>query len=198
MKRNTLWFVRMMMCGMNGSRIIQMQKLSETKYVPYCEVLCIIVRRNQVIGKGAETVIDAVEEVGGELGNNDIPLMAVADEADDVHTSADDAEAAQSASASRPYGKRKHLSTSNASTERSISSDSTSPGIGEIAKVIKTYLETTKQQFSILSRLLGSQEAAEKDTAEKRRKVNGELKRIPNLNLQELAGTTSDSIINCK
>ncbi|KAK6930949.1 Myb/SANT-like domain [Dillenia turbinata] len=158
-------------------------KALKNKVFPYYEDLCIVFGRNRMNGKGAETVMDAVEEVDGELGNNNIPLMAVAEEAD-VDASQDDAEAAQSASASRPYRKRKRLSASNASLERSISSDDASSGLGEIAKVMKTYLETTSQQFSILSRLLGSQEAAEKDTADRRRKVNGELKRIQNLNLQ--------------
>ncbi|KVH95664.1 hypothetical protein Ccrd_002273 [Cynara cardunculus var. scolymus] len=59
-----------------------------------------------------------------------------------------------------------------------------STGMEALAKIFDTMLKRHEEQFSLLAGLVGREVAADKAAADKRARLNGELKRIPNLSLQ--------------
>lgn len=64
------------------------------------------------------------------------------------------------------------------------SSGSWSSGMEALAKIFDTMLKRHEEQFSLLAGLMGREVAADKAATDKRARLNGELKRIPNLSLQ--------------
>nr|XP_043607230.1 uncharacterized protein LOC122579181 [Erigeron canadensis] len=59
-----------------------------------------------------------------------------------------------------------------------------SSGMEGLVKIIEALLKRQEEQFSVLASLVGREVAGDKEAADKRGRLNGELKRIPNLSLQ--------------
>ncbi|KAK1376597.1 hypothetical protein POM88_032790 [Heracleum sosnowskyi] len=96
---------------------------------------------------------------------------------DDVELSSDDAEGSQmniedgSSSKIRTNRKRRH-----------------SDGLyeyQEVVKILEAFLKRCEEQFNLLCGHLGQQTAVDKASAEKRKNLNEELMKLPNLSLQE-------------
>ncbi|KAI3467597.1 hypothetical protein Pfo_024260 [Paulownia fortunei] len=75
-------------------------------------------------------------------------------------------------------------STNKVLNKKSCNSDSGSSELGELAKIFGTFLEKYQEHLSLLAEIIGRETAAEKIAGEKRARLNGELTKLPNLNLQ--------------
>ncbi|KAA8529641.1 hypothetical protein F0562_034259 [Nyssa sinensis] len=133
---------------------------------------------NRANGKHVKNAFGLGKKLANMEANDNAVNAMGTNEPNEVDVSVDNLEAIQmplqgaSTSATHP------------SKKRSRSSDSWSSGLGEVTKMFGTFLEKYEQQFSLLVRLLGRQEAADTAAAEKRARLNGELMKIPNLSLQ--------------
>ncbi|KAI3713866.1 hypothetical protein L1987_72453 [Smallanthus sonchifolius] len=99
------------------------------------------------------------EEANGRKGND----MAAADESNDDVSIDDDA--------TRVANKKGE-------------SSNWSSGMEGLVKIIEALIKRQEEQFSVLLGIVGVDVAADKAAADKRTKLNGELKKIPNLSLQ--------------
>lgn len=77
-----------------------------------------------------------------------------------------------------------HASTIKVLNKKNHNSDSRSSELGELAKIFGTFLDKYQEHLSLLAEIVGRESAAEKIAGEKRARLNGELKKLPNLNLQ--------------
>ncbi|KAK6160278.1 hypothetical protein DH2020_003659 [Rehmannia glutinosa] len=68
----------------------------------------------------------------------------------------------------------------NRSDDENLSADATR----QLAKIFGTFLEKYQEHLSLLGEIIGRETAAEKIAGEKRANLNGELTKLPNLNLQ--------------
>ncbi|KAK6160275.1 hypothetical protein DH2020_003656 [Rehmannia glutinosa] len=75
-------------------------------------------------------------------------------------------------------------STINVLNKKSCKSESGSSELGQLAKIFGTFLEKYQEHLSLLGEIIGRETAAEKIAGEKRANLNGELTKLPNLNLQ--------------
>ncbi|KAH6809931.1 hypothetical protein C2S51_027714 [Perilla frutescens var. frutescens] len=80
--------------------------------------------------------------------------------------------------------KRPRSPTINVLNKDTITSGSGSSGLGELAKIFGTFLEKYQEHLSLLGEIVGKEAAAEKRAGEKRSRLNGELSKLPDLNLQ--------------
>lgn len=80
--------------------------------------------------------------------------------------------------------KRPRSPTVKVLNKKSFNSDSGSSELGELAKIFGTFLEKYQEHLSLLSEIVGKEAAAERRAGEKRARLNGELSKLPSLNLQ--------------
>ncbi|CAA0814098.1 Unknown protein [Striga hermonthica] len=75
-------------------------------------------------------------------------------------------------------------STIRASDKKNCKQEGGSSELDSLAKIFGTFLEKYDKHLSLLGQIVGRERAAENMAAERRVKLNGELKKLPNLNLQ--------------
>lgn len=80
--------------------------------------------------------------------------------------------------------KRSRFQNVKVFNKMSFNSETRASELGELANIFGTFLEKYQEHLSLLGEVLGREAAAEKRAGEKRARLNGELSKLPNLNLQ--------------
>lgn len=155
------------------------------KPFPYYDELCFIFRKNKGNHKIVEDGLDA---------NRGVEIYETSDYAGHMSKEVEQIKVLENENNESDHEEVNGHKENDMSADDDLNDDdvskkgesiqSCSTGTEGLVKIIEVLLKKQEEQFSLLAGVVGREAAADKAAADKRGRLNGELKRIPNLSLQ--------------